>query len=309
MNALHEEGGQVLALSVLALTVLIGMSALVLDVGSWLRVQRKLQATADAAALAGAQLLPDDPGAATQTALTYANRNSEGAGQATITLGSDLVANDQITVEENGEAPGFFSRVFHISSVHVGARATARSRNVAAARYVAPIAVSELHPMLQCTPSPCFGQPTQIELADLKAPDSSTAAGNFGLLDLDGTANGGAGTTEVANWLRNGYNGTLGVGTYEGAPGAKFNAAPFDSALNARVGTELMFPVYRTIAGSGSNAAFQVIGWVGFKLTSWSTGGNGGMLFGYFTRLTWDGVAADSAGQPDFGARTISLVK
>ena len=40
---------------VLALVVLLGMCAMVLDVGSWFRTQRRLQGTADAAALAGAQ--------------------------------------------------------------------------------------------------------------------------------------------------------------------------------------------------------------------------------------------------------------
>jgi hypothetical protein len=52
-----------------------------------------------------------------------------------------------------------------------------------------------------------------------------------------------------------------------------------------------------------------VIGWVGFMLTSYTTGGNGGVLLGHFTRVTWDGIAADGPGQPDFGVRTISLVR
>ena len=308
MTVLRDENGQTLALALLALTVLLGMSALVLDVGSWLRVQRSLQASADAAALAGAQLLPDDPNGATQTALAYAARNSDVTSQPSVALSTDLVANDQITVDEHADAPSFFSRVFHITSVAVAAHATARSRAVGAARYVAPIAVSEQHPMLQCAPRPCFGQATQINLADLKAPGSSTAAGNFGLLDLDGELNGSAGTSELADWLRNGYDGTLGTGIFSGAPGASFNAAPMDAALNARVGTEILFPVYRSIVGSGSTAAFDVVGWVGFTLTGWSASGNSGTLYGSFTRVTWDGVASDGGG-PDYGVRTISLVR
>ncbi len=306
---MRGESGQVLALSLLALTVLLGMSALVLDVGSWLHVQRKLQATADAAALAGAQLLPDDPGSATQTAVVYADRNADGAGQASVSVATNLVPNDEITVEEQGEAPSFFSRVFHISSVHLGAQATARSRNVVSARYVAPIAVSEQHPMLRCLPRPCFDQPTEIALANLKDPSGSTAAGNFGLLDLDGESNGSAGQSTLADWLANGFDGMLGTGPYTGAPGADFNANPFSGALNARIGSELLFPVYRTITLSGSNAAFDVIGWVGFTLTGYTTQGSSGTLFGHFTRVTWDGIAAESSGQPDFGVRTISLVR
>lgn len=305
MSALRHESGQTLALAVLGLTVLLGVSALVLDVGSWLHVQRKLQSTADAAALAGAQLLPESPGLAAQTAVAYAERNDSDGSNITTSLSS---ANDQITVEAHATAPSFFARVFHIDSVDVGARATARAQPLGAARYVAPIAVSEQHPMLKCLPRPCFDQPTEIQLADLKSPAGSTAAGNFGLLDLDGDVNGSAGTTELAGWLRNGYSGTLGLGIYEGAPGAHFNAAPLDSALNARVGTEILFPVYRSILGSGSTAAFDIIGWVAFTLTGWSAGGSSGTLYGRFTRVTWDGLGAGESG-PDYGARTISLVK
>ena len=53
-----NERGQAIVLSVLALVALLGMSALVLDVGNWMRTKRRLQATADAATLAGAQALP-----------------------------------------------------------------------------------------------------------------------------------------------------------------------------------------------------------------------------------------------------------
>ena len=41
--------------------VLLGMAAVGIDVGSWYQAQRHDQSVADAAALAGAQALPDDP--------------------------------------------------------------------------------------------------------------------------------------------------------------------------------------------------------------------------------------------------------
>ena len=58
---IKRENGQAMVLTVLFLAGLIGMSALVLDVGSWFREKRQLQLTADAAALAGAQALPGSP--------------------------------------------------------------------------------------------------------------------------------------------------------------------------------------------------------------------------------------------------------
>src|SRR6476620_39448 len=66
-----KDDGQAVVLMVLALAVLLGMCAMVLDVGSWYRTQRRLQGTADAAALAGAQMLPDTPTAAQTMALSY----------------------------------------------------------------------------------------------------------------------------------------------------------------------------------------------------------------------------------------------
>ncbi|HEX6131425.1 MAG TPA: pilus assembly protein TadG-related protein, partial [Actinomycetota bacterium] len=71
MNSVRSQRGQAMVLSVAFLAVLLGMGALVLDVGSWYRADRAAQTTADAAALAGAQKLPDDPGLATNLALEY----------------------------------------------------------------------------------------------------------------------------------------------------------------------------------------------------------------------------------------------
>ena len=55
MRALRDEQGQAIVITVVFLTVLVGLAAAVLDVGAWYRLHRQLQATADASALAGAQ--------------------------------------------------------------------------------------------------------------------------------------------------------------------------------------------------------------------------------------------------------------
>ena len=69
---MRSERGQAVVLAVMMMTSFLGMAALVLDTGSWFRERRHLQATADAAALAGAQSLPQDPGSASSLALQYA---------------------------------------------------------------------------------------------------------------------------------------------------------------------------------------------------------------------------------------------
>src|SRR5690348_17376805 len=71
------ERGQAFVLTVASLVVLLGMAALGIDVGTWYQAQRHDQAVADAAALAGAQALPQDPSQAQALAISYAKDNGD----------------------------------------------------------------------------------------------------------------------------------------------------------------------------------------------------------------------------------------
>ncbi|MGB2695479.1 MAG: VWA domain-containing protein [Dehalococcoidia bacterium] len=70
-----DDGGQILMITALMLTVLLGMVALVVDVGNFMRERGHIQSVVDAAALAGAQELPDNSLAAQNTAINYALAN------------------------------------------------------------------------------------------------------------------------------------------------------------------------------------------------------------------------------------------
>jgi len=72
LTRIKSERGQAFVLAAVAMVMCMGMAALVLDVGNWFRDKRRLQGTADAAALAGAQMLPDDVSGAQSQALSYA---------------------------------------------------------------------------------------------------------------------------------------------------------------------------------------------------------------------------------------------
>ena len=80
------ESGQVFVFVAFILIALVGMAALVIDVGSWFHAQRKLQTAADAAALAGAQHLPTQQSTALAVALDYAQRNDAGIPAPTVTF-------------------------------------------------------------------------------------------------------------------------------------------------------------------------------------------------------------------------------
>ena len=296
----NDESGQALVFAVVFLVVLLGMAAAVLDVGSWYRAHRELQATADAAALAGAQALPESTSDASALASEYAQKNG-GLSPDEISFSSDVVSDDTIKVHLSRPAPGFFAKVFGIDSVTVGGKATARTGNPAQALYVAPMVVSERHPKLKCKPLPCFGETTSLPYEPMGAP------GGFGMLNLDGES-GTVGTSNEAAWISKGFEKYLPLGLYQSDPGAKFSSSLLQGALSRRIDSVLLFPVFRTLTGGGQNAEYDIIGWVGFYLTGFTVQGNIATLNGYFTRFIATGIQSKSAGQRNFGVRSITLV-
>ena len=311
----RNERGQAMVLTVVFLVVLLGMCAMVLDVGSWYKADRDTQSTADAAALAGAQALPEDPATARQLAQQYADKNG-GLGSGTISISSKVVPNDTISVSVKRSAPGFFSKVVGVNSVAVGSTAVARSEGVTSVKYVAPITVHWKHPLLNCTGpasnptcNPDYTQQTTLDLEDLHQKGGGNGSGAFGLLNLNyGDPSGNIGAGTLADWLLHGYQDYLPLGNYFSAPSANFNNSQFDSSLDAVIGKEVLFPVYRLLTGPGSNAKYDIIGWVGFVITSYNTGGSTGTLTGHFTTYNADGIQATTGGNPYFGVKSIQLV-
>ncbi|MGH3001859.1 MAG: pilus assembly protein TadG-related protein [Gaiellaceae bacterium] len=308
MKLRRDEAGQVTVMAALFMIVVIGMTAFVVDVGSWFRAQRATQSTVDAAALAGAQALPQDPAKAAALAIAYGNDNGGGVAGANITFSSTYEPNDTITVKTTRPTEGFFSRIFGIFSVTVGAHATAMAGVPSEAQYVAPIAVNIKHPLLSGPGCPCFGPANQTTLSLGK----TGAPGAFDLINLNyGQTSGTVGTSTMASWIQDGYDKFLPLGGYYSDPGAKYNGSQVNDALDARVGTDLLFPVYDTLTGQGSNASYHVIAWVGFHLLpDPQLQGNSGSLTGYFTRVIWKGVVPtpNASPAPDLGDYSIALV-
>ena len=133
----RKENGQALILLTLTLAVLMGCAAIVTDVGYAYYVQRSMQASADAAALAGAQDLPN-----TAAALTSAQSYSGAAAAKNATANIDNVAatvstrcvsiapcnpSNAIVVDETTSVPTKFARVLGIDSFTVHVRSTACS--------------------------------------------------------------------------------------------------------------------------------------------------------------------------------------
>ena len=138
----RSERGQAFALMIVALIALLGTAAIVMDVGFAWYAKRQVQAQADAAALAGAQELPNKA-LAISTAIDYANRNlpanltSEAApviktgctpNTDTWCKASDPTAAFQantIQVKIAGKTPTWFAKVLGFTNFDVSGTATA----------------------------------------------------------------------------------------------------------------------------------------------------------------------------------------
>ncbi|HEY8030199.1 MAG TPA: pilus assembly protein TadG-related protein [Gaiellaceae bacterium] len=299
---LRNESGQAVLMTVLFLAVLIGAAALTTDVGGWYRQQRQAQATADAAALAGAQALPASDTTQAQT-LAAQYGASNGGGVDGVSFSTGFENNDTVTVSVQKSAPSFFAGVFSIDHATVTATASARAGVPNQVQGLAPIAVDKNHPFLTGPGCPCFDVDTTLCLG--KAC-TGLPSGAFGMVDLNGGSNG---TPELADWIENGYSGYLPLGQYQSDPGAKFNAGPVQSALSDRLGTDLLFPVYDGTGGGGAGGYYNVIGWVGFHLTGLPGHGSSAELEGYFTKVIWNGLQGTTdQNLPDFGVYSVELV-
>jgi len=304
MKRIRDEQGQSTVVVVFFLTVVIGMAAAVIDVGAWYRADRAAQQAADAAALAAAHALPGNTSQATALALEYAGKNGGGITGSDIGFETRLLTNDTIAVRAQRPSPGVFARVFGVASVSVDATAKARAGVAGAARWAAPFGVDERHPLIDpngSCPNVCFNQATDLGL-------QRVGPGAFRVINIDGSQ-GGTGPPIIADWIRNGYEGYMPIDWYFSDPGARFNSSQILSALDDRVGDVILLPVYRDVIGNGANAEYQVIGFVGFELTSYTINGSrDAYLYGSFKTITWEGIMSESASDRNLGAHVIELV-
>jgi hypothetical protein len=132
---LGGERGQTLPLLALVLVIMLGSAAIVVDLGRAYVVQRGLQSSADAAALAAAQELPD-PGDAVAVAEAYGgeagakNHRTEFPPVTTTATtecraGKPCAPVNAVVVKETASVPTGFAKLFGLEFFDVSARAVA----------------------------------------------------------------------------------------------------------------------------------------------------------------------------------------
>lgn len=318
-----NQRGQSLVISLLFLTVLVGMATLVVDVGSWYRADRKLQANADAAALAAAQELPMSTAAAQAAALDYADTNDGGVAADGVKFRSTYTVNDTVEVNADRPAPGFFAQLFGRGSVDVRAKAVARTGALSSGIGAAPIAVDWSHEKLHCPEvapgrQSCWGwrdadgtlHPGEMTSLDFV----KTGPGAFRVVNIDGS-HGGTGLDDIGAWIEKGFGGPADIDKwYYSDPGDKPNSVHVSDALDWRIANkpELLLPVYDMTQAEGAGFNYHVIGFAVFHVTSYEIhGAKDSRIYGYFMSMIWVGVPSPSGGSggTSFGARAVELIE
>ena len=135
----QDERGQVIVLMVLMMVVLLGFAALVVDVGYAYYAHRSLQSSADAAALAGAQELPNATQAeiiARQYSSSAGNKNNKcNINGVTTTVTTKCVVSlggcapmNAVVVLEQAPTKTFFAGLLGLPAFTIKAQATASMR-------------------------------------------------------------------------------------------------------------------------------------------------------------------------------------
>jgi hypothetical protein len=109
--------------------VLLVAAGLVIDVGHWYQQKQQLQASADAAALAGAGSIPQGWNQATSTAATIYAKNGLATDTVNYQVTDDFVSGDSVTVTASRTVQSFFVQLLGFKSVKitVSSRATIQS--------------------------------------------------------------------------------------------------------------------------------------------------------------------------------------
>lgn len=317
------ERGATTVLVALSMVVMLGFTALAIDVGALYHERAELQSGADAAVLAVAQ----DCGkginctgpAAHPTAQQYAEKNAKDGA---INVAEPVFTGDTVRVnvstreqDGTGALALSFAPVLGITEATVDATSAARTFIPNKGPAVLPIVISpcefnlgadpqllQLHSVTGnhkvATPAGCTKQSTS----------GTNIPGGFGFID-----------TPAADQC------TTPVGVDETAysdPGNDL-PKPCEAVLLANIGKTVLLPLYKDLGSSGNKGWYTIDGWVAFKLLGWRFPNT------EYANTTYTGASCSSpctgiigefekfasidsgftSGGPDYGASVVTMIE
>jgi hypothetical protein len=283
-----KEKGSIAVLVAASLTVLLGLSAFVTDLGILYVHKTRLQSALDAAVLAGAQDLLQGTTLAQQTAVQYAATN--GVPEITVSFSAN---NKKITASAQETVPTFFAKIMGIDENTVSASAAAVN--------VPPNGMKNLVP---------FGfleQDMNYEtLYNLKVGSNSSdvldQSGWFGPLDFtvpDYLTYLGGGANTYSYFIKHGYPEPIRLGQTVHVEHGNISG-PTKSAIEERLlnpdNAYVYIPIVNIIENNGvSIINVVVVGFAAFHIEGVTRNGNDSYVRGHFVEmLVLDGQESGS---------------
>lgn len=258
MTGMADERGAIVAMVAVMLVAIIGMAALVIDVGGALVTKRQLVAAADSASLAAAQSCAKEEADFASKAAQYAAQNLAGATGTVTPIGcAPYQTGGTVAVSYNADQELYFAPFLPgvDDVVSVDASATATWGPALTAEPI-PVALSLVDHPQACT-VPCPFWLDSSGYADF-------SGGEAGLVDLD-RWNGGSCRRNVGR-LERWISGTRTVEvTSPGTPCGPTRRGQTDGLLNAlrgQIGQDRLFPV----AGGFGGSTFSVRGFAPLRI-------------------------------------------
>lgn len=304
LKILRQERGSAAVVAALAITVVMGLGAIAVDVGNLYLNRTRLYNISDAAALAGVQDLPGDSVQALANARTYAAQNGKSSDTVVPTVVNDSYGNNtmlSVTVTRN--VPYYFAHIFNIMPANQTLSATSKAK-------ISPIIkAAHIMPWGIVKQNFIYGQTYQ-----LKEGAGSGYNGNYGALAL-----GGTGASVYRNNIENGYSGVVQVGDWlTTEPGNM--SGPTSQGVSYRVGLDpsatfdtvqkgseriVTVPIISELGDNGRTEV-QIVGFAAFFLEGVGGQGNNNYVYGKFLEMT---IPGDIYKNESYGTITSDVAK
>lgn len=295
---INNKGASVIIL-VASIVCVLGIAALVLDIGETMLEKEKLSSAVDAVALASIQDIDKDDQRVRDTAKYYAQLNGIDPSELFITIAQDRKS---LTVESSKNVQFYFAKVLGFNQETVNALSIVKIAPLTAFKGVRPLVVVD-----------------QVfeynKLYVLKEDAGDGESGNYGVVAL-----GGNGASIYRDNLLNGYSKILRVGdelytetgnisnTTRQCIQELINSDPYSTYTNFNKNSSrlIIIPIVNTLDLSGKKP-IKVVGFAAFFLEGLAGNGGHTEIVGRFVRYIADGDCSDY--QTDYGVKGIKLIR
>lgn len=298
MRIILSQKGAGMVLFVSSVVMLLGITALVLDVGLSIYEKEKLSVAVDAASLAATQNLDKSNDVVINTAKQFAALNGVEPSKVITTIAPDRKS---VKVETDKEVQYYFAKILGINEGRVTANSSAKAAPLTSYRGVRPLAIVDQELEFN-------------KLYVLKEDAGDGLSGNYGPLAL-----GGDGASTYRNNLLYGYTTTVRVGDTVYTQTGNITQAT-RSGIDYLIGSDPYSTYYNVSQDSlriitimivdtldlSGKKPIKVLGFASFYLEGLSGSGGHTEIVGRFIRHVAEGDSSDA--QTDYGLRGVKLI-